>query len=801
MGAQKLGRNWYITRSAFTEYLATRAKKNISSVLGLIGTTERPRPVPAQPIATVSAAPLQVPQQPTPIFITLPTSTPAAPAHEPRKNRIIVTIALVLLLLGAAALLGRVIMGAVHQFFQETVGFVQQMRSQQPVQNITVVQQQPSVAQNAPQRVTIVQQVPVFYPGGLSPVNPSYPQPPIVVSSPEPYPPGYVPGQSLASLDSVVANGNQTGRIAFFNGGLYGGNGSFQTVAANRDASFGSVDDQSDISFTVHSKGLALDTNGNADFGGTVSAQNADVVGYSSASSTFGSGLSNCAGAEFLQYSSSSGTFVCTSAAVAVVPAQGTLTYYFSSSSSDVATYLVQRTRPQDTTTTIVTPDLNTGTNMLANWITPSGTPNLTFVPAGQYEFHIHVAQLTGDQTVRVYAEVWETNASGSDVALLGTSEPSAPINNAETEYPLFFTTADVHTMASSASRIVTRVYALVSGSGAAPQVILYTGGEADSHISLPSNTVDASTFIPYTGATQDIDLGDHNLIAVDASLSSNLEVSGTASASQFFGSGLSSCPGGQQLHWNNGTFSCVTVTGSAGSAIDVNKQGGPFQPTASLSFGAGQFNVTYSAPESLVTLDWGSGGPVSRSLSNTFSAASNQFSNTLEVGTASVSDLNISGPLLGTDASLSGNLTVFGISSSSATYGSGLVACAGSADKLLWDAGSGHFMCGTDSGASGQTIAVGLTGGTFNSASSISFNSAHFAESLSVPEARISLNWGAGGPASRSLSNLFTAASNQFSHTLEIGTASVSALNIAGTPFVPSNYLPLTGGTLTGTL
>jgi len=192
------------------------------------------------------------------------------------------------------------------------------------------------------------------------------------------------------------------------------------------------------------------------------------------------------------------------------VPSQGLLTYYLTpTASTPPAGYLAQTTAPYSPKTTLPFAGVNT-TRVLQNFITPVGFPNLAFIPAGQYEFHIH-ADSTNPASINLYAEFWEVSSIGTDIGLIGTTETTAGnMAGSEQEFRLYFVNANVYTMGSTASRIVCRVWALRTSSS--HDINLYVGGEADSHISLPSNTVDATNFVPYTGATADVNLGSHNL-------------------------------------------------------------------------------------------------------------------------------------------------------------------------------------------------------------------------------------------------------------------------------------------------
>jgi len=195
------------------------------------------------------------------------------------------------------------------------------------------------------------------------------------------------------------------------------------------------------------------------------------------------------------------------------IPLASNLLYYFQDTASDVAGYKKQLVTPYTPKTTLSFSGLTSGTTTLKNWITAPGSPGLISIPAGQFQFHVHAAQTSGSDTVQIYAELWEANSSGTDIAKIGTTETSTALTGSEAEYNLFFTTADDYVMGSSASRIVTRVYAVITGGGT-DTLAIYYGDEADTHISLPSQTVDASNFVPYTGATANVNLGVYNLSA-----------------------------------------------------------------------------------------------------------------------------------------------------------------------------------------------------------------------------------------------------------------------------------------------
>lgn len=214
-----------------------------------------------------------------------------------------------------------------------------------------------------------------------------------------------------------------------------------------------------------------------------------------------------------------------TNVAWETVPTAGTLTYYFTPTDSDisnvsaiVATDKQMTSAPFAAKTAIDIANNTTADVVLQTFATNAGIPNLAYIPAGSYEFHIHAYRLSGARNVSLYGVFREVQADGTNVGTIGTVTESTPnLGGSEAEYRLFMVTANTYTLASTTSRIVLDVHA-VFDIGAATTVRMYVGGTADSHIALPSATVDATNFVPYTGATNDVNLGTKGLTAASIS-------------------------------------------------------------------------------------------------------------------------------------------------------------------------------------------------------------------------------------------------------------------------------------------
>lgn len=190
---------------------------------------------------------------------------------------------------------------------------------------------------------------------------------------------------------------------------------------------------------------------------------------------------------------------------------------------SSVTGYKQMITTPTSTQNTVASSTVGTG-GYIASFITATSVPNVSFIPAGQFEVHIH-ADKTGTGNPSIFGELWEVTATGTHVALIGTSEISAGLTTSETEYRLSFSTANVYTMATTSSRLALHIVK----SGAGTQTItLYLGGQSDSHLSLPMNLVGSSNLVPYVGATQNVDLGTNSLTANAMTVGTTISIDGT---------------------------------------------------------------------------------------------------------------------------------------------------------------------------------------------------------------------------------------------------------------------------------
>lgn len=202
------------------------------------------------------------------------------------------------------------------------------------------------------------------------------------------------------------------------------------------------------------------------------------------------------------------------------LPVSGLLTFFFIDTTSGITqsgtTYKLQpsinnytpATKAQLTTT------VNNG-GVVAGWITPSGFPNVNLIADGVFHFHIHASRNSGaSENITIHPVVYSRTTGGTET-LICTGEDTSILTTSEVEYDLAAVLTQPVTIGLT-DRIVVKWVATSIGS---KDVTLYYDGtgvnETFCRMEMPTAAVDASSFVPYTGATADVDLGTtHNLTA-----------------------------------------------------------------------------------------------------------------------------------------------------------------------------------------------------------------------------------------------------------------------------------------------
>lgn len=221
------------------------------------------------------------------------------------------------------------------------------------------------------------------------------------------------------------------------------------------------------------------------------------------------------------------------------------------------------------------------------------------------------------------------------------------------------------------------------------------------------------------------------------ASFTINIEAAGYASASKYFGAGLTDCDAETQtLNWSadNGRFSCLAdATGGGGGAlIEVKDVPGIYNNNvSSLSFDGGKFTITSSGSVALVNLDWGT-GPASLSQNETVLGFW-----VFDAGASVSTNLEVEGP-----ASISGKLTINNHASSSGTVeattlkagtytGDSTVSINTGTGDLTLDANSNNVIISANASVSG-VFEIG-SNDLYVNTSGIGVNTQNLVEALEV--------------------------------------------------------------------
>ena len=196
------------------------------------------------------------------------------------------------------------------------------------------------------------------------------------------------------------------------------------------------------------------------------------------------------------------------------VPTSGTLTYVLSSANSDIGGYESMPSLTDYTAgalASIVTVGVSTTPTLLGTFATDVGFPNVTIIPAGLFATHWETQKTAGSNNYYSYYEVYKRTAAGTET-LLSTSDitTQTSVNTRVQQTATALLTAN--TTLLSTDRMVIKIYGVMLSATAT--ITLYYDDNTDARFEMPSATVDATNFVPYTGATNDLNMGTKTITA-----------------------------------------------------------------------------------------------------------------------------------------------------------------------------------------------------------------------------------------------------------------------------------------------
>jgi len=188
----------------------------------------------------------------------------------------------------------------------------------------------------------------------------------------------------------------------------------------------------------------------------------------------------------------------------------GVQNYYYSTQTinGDYVMYSSHSAVSEGTISKTITADVILGT-----WTTLSGYPTGDAIPAGTWDVHVHAVQTAGTKDCRLYGKIY-LKESGGSLTYLGETGKTKVLSDTEQAYDIMLQTGVINLTAGGSILMVGN--AEPSGSGSDPQIAIYFGGTKDSLLALPAPTIDVNNYIPYTGATKNVNLGAYDITAAN---------------------------------------------------------------------------------------------------------------------------------------------------------------------------------------------------------------------------------------------------------------------------------------------
>ena len=191
----------------------------------------------------------------------------------------------------------------------------------------------------------------------------------------------------------------------------------------------------------------------------------------------------------------------------------GNNTYMMSGVASDISGYgsLPSLNAYVSGSTDVTFTSLTTADTLIKSFSTDLGFPNVTVVPAGTFTVHYEINKLANSHSYITFARIYKRSSTGVETLLFTTDESSSISANTIQSIDLSAVSVSPISMLVS-DRLVVKVYAhMVDNTG---DVNLRVDGATQARFITPVVTVDATNFIPYTGATADVNLGSKKITA-----------------------------------------------------------------------------------------------------------------------------------------------------------------------------------------------------------------------------------------------------------------------------------------------
>jgi hypothetical protein len=152
------------------------------------------------------------------------------------------------------------------------------------------------------------------------------------------------------------------------------------------------------------------------------------------------------------------------------------------------------------------------GETVLGRWITEPDFLGLTYIPEGTWRVHVEGYKTSGTKDVQFGYKIYKVDVNNNST-LIGESDYSKGLNGFREGFDIytFFNEIDLN----SNDRIRVDGIAYVSGGGSAPSVRFYLQGDSHARLEIPIGAVSVNNFVPYLGATTNVDLGSNDLFTM----------------------------------------------------------------------------------------------------------------------------------------------------------------------------------------------------------------------------------------------------------------------------------------------
>jgi hypothetical protein len=202
------------------------------------------------------------------------------------------------------------------------------------------------------------------------------------------------------------------------------------------------------------------------------------------------------------------------------LPSVSTLTYMLANLASSIATY--KQAVSIDTYTagalgTIVTNAVSNTPVLLGVFATNTGYPNLTTIPVGLFTGHFETKLTAGPPNSHYcYFEIWKRTAGGAETKLL-TSDNTTATTTTGAYVQQTTTAVNASTIAvNTTDLLLMKIYGVAVTGGGGLTITLGFDDTTNARLEVPGSVVDATTFIPYAGATKSADMGTNNFNAAN---------------------------------------------------------------------------------------------------------------------------------------------------------------------------------------------------------------------------------------------------------------------------------------------